>query len=94
MLDSIYRLGKVQRDEKISINSLLTSLTVKYVVGIQFQNRNGNIEYIKSEIFEFQDPSFYLFKRDYSGRPGLFLTGNISKDDIKKIKDEIQKFGL
>jgi CRISPR-associated protein Cas8b/Csh1 subtype I-B len=94
LLDSIYRLGIVQTDEKLSITSLLTTVTAKYVIGIQFQNNKSNLEYIKSEIYEFQDPILYLYKRDSSGKPGLFLTGNISKEDIKKLKYAIERFGL
>ena len=57
---AIYRLGIVQKDEEISINSLLTSLQIKHVIGIQFQDINTNSEYVKSEIYEFDKPSLYL----------------------------------
>jgi CRISPR-associated protein Cas8b/Csh1 subtype I-B len=100
LLDALYRLGSAQDDRTShgSISSLITTVNAKYIVGIIFQSKNGRIRYRTSELFEFQNPLWYLFKRDFSGRPGLFLTGNISGQDINKIKgkdfnySEVQKF--
>ena len=100
MLESIYQLGLAQKDDN---SSLLTSVSAKYVIGIIFENKDGKIKYSKSELFEYESPSWYLFKRDFSGRPGLFLTSNISRQDIEKIRkilldsknsnnSEVQKF--
>lgn len=83
MLEPIYQLGLAQKD---NYSSLLTPVNAKYVVAMIFTCKNGQLKYVKSEQFEFDDPSLYLYKRDYSGRPGLFLTGNISGQDIDKIK--------
>jgi CRISPR-associated Csh1 family protein len=103
MLDSIYQLGLVQEDDNLA--SLLTPISAKHVIGIIFENNDGNkkIKYLRSELREFSSPLWYLFRRDFSGRPGLFLTGNISRQDIDRIKKiisdstdinspEVQKF--
>lgn len=100
MLDALYRLGSAQDDggSYDNISSLITSVSAKHIVGIIFHNKKGKLRYKTSELFEFQNPLWYLFKRDFSGRPGLFLTGNISGQDINEIKgkdftgSEVQKF--
>jgi CRISPR-associated Csh1 family protein len=100
MLDSIYRLGLVQENDN---SSYLDEIDVKHVIGIIFKNNGKTVNYDSSKVFEFQDKSLYLHKRDLSGRPGLFLSGNIAKQDIYKItkifkekktinSDEIQSF--
>jgi CRISPR-associated Csh1 family protein len=103
LLDSIYQLGLVQDGDNLA--SLLTPISVRHVIGIIFENRDGNrkVKYQKSELREFSSPLWYLFRRDFSGRPGLFLTGNISRQDIDRMKKiisgpsdinrpEVQKF--
>jgi hypothetical protein len=105
LLDSIYQLGLVQKGEADNLSSLLTPVSARHVIGIIFEKGDGNkkIKYQRSELREFSSPSWYLYKRDFSGRPGLFLTGNISRQDINKIKKiisdskdvnnpEVQKF--
>jgi hypothetical protein len=58
-------------------------------VGIIFRNKGGRVKYDKAKLFGIKPASItlssFLFKRDFSGRPGLFLTGNISRGDIDKI---------
>ena len=102
MLDSIYQLGLVQKVDNLP--SLLTPVSARHVIGIIFENKDGNkIKYEKSQLDEFLSPLSYLYRRDFSGRPGLFLTGNISPQDIDRIKKilsdsrninspEVQKF--
>ncbi len=86
MLQTLYQLGLVQEQD---VSSLLTSVSVKHVIGMIFENS----KYDKSALYEFDDPSKYLFKRDLSGRPGLFLTGNIGKQDISKLlREDRQRF--
>ena len=86
MLQTLYQLGLAQEQD---VSSLLTSVSVKHVIGMIFENS----KYDKSALYEFDDPSKYLFKRDLSGRPGLFLTGNIGKQDISKLLlDDRERF--
>jgi CRISPR-associated Csh1 family protein len=103
LLDSIYQLGLVQEGDD-NLSSLLTRVSARHVIGIIFENIDSNkIKYQKSELGEFSSPLWYLYRRDFSGRPGLFLTGNISRQDMEKIKKivshsrnlerpEVQKF--
>jgi len=76
LLESVYILGKALNDDKggdnQNMSSLLTPLHARHVIGIVFQNKNGIIKYKNVQSYDFQEPSwYYLFKRDYSGRPGL-----------------------
>ena len=93
MLDSFYQLGKIQTDTIASLLSPISS--IKHVIGIIFRvdnnNTNNKISYESVNLYEFANNELYLWKRDYSGRPGLFLTGKISPDDIKKVKTVYQK---
>ena len=90
MLDSFYQLGKIQTDTIASLLSPISS--IKHVIGIVFRVDNNNkISYESVNLYEFANNKLYLWKRDYSGRPGLFLTGNISTDSIKKVKTVYQK---
>jgi CRISPR-associated protein Cas8b/Csh1 subtype I-B len=90
LLDSFYQLGKIQRN---NISFLLPPISsIKHVIGIIFRlDKNKKVKYDSVKLYEFVNNKLYLWKRDYSGRPGLFLTGNISYDDIKKIKNIYQK---
>jgi CRISPR-associated Csh1 family protein len=104
LLDSIYQIGAVQEGYDNSLSSLLTRISARHVIGIIFENTASNkIRYQKSELGEFSSPTLHLYRRDFSGRPGLFLTGNISGQDIDKIRKivsnakdtnstEVQKF--
>lgn len=44
-------------------------------------------KYVKSELDKFNESSKYLYQRDYSGKPGLFLTGTIPSLDIKQLSN-------
>ena len=91
MLDSFYQLGKIQNNNNISF--LLAPISsIKHVIGIIFRiDQNKKVTYDSVNLYEFVNNKLYLWKRDLSGRPGLFLTGNISYADIKKIKTIYQK---
>ena len=88
MLDSIYRIGKAQKSESVFADNP----RVEYVIGILFVKKGNTVKYDKIEISEFQNKSLYLYKRDPSGKPGLFLSGVIQTNDIKSlIKPPIDK---
>ena len=91
MLESIYSLGKAHDNDDVSegrnMTSLVTPARIKHVIGIIFQSNNGAVKYKNVQPYDFREPSWhYLFKRDYSGRPGLFLSGNVSRQDIQNLK--------
>lgn len=49
--------------------------------------KKDKIIYDSVRLFEFQDKSMYLYKRDNSGRPGLFLSGSVAQMDVKALID-------
>jgi CRISPR-associated protein Cas8b/Csh1 subtype I-B len=55
---------------------------------MMFENNGGKISYLKSELYSGDNSTKYLYSRDLSGKPGLFLTGNISANDIKKLMND------
>jgi CRISPR-associated protein Cas8b/Csh1 subtype I-B len=92
LLDSIYQLGRVQKDDDIS--SLLSSTSAKHVICLIFEKKKRSMKYKKIELNEVKKENevWYLYKRDTSNKaPGLFLTGQISFKDIKKIRNILQK---
>ena len=90
MLDSFYQLGKTQTNNISLFVPPISS--IKHVIGIIFRiEKNKQVTYDSVNLYEFVNNKLYLWKRDLSGRPGLFLTGNIPYEDIKKIKTIYQK---
>ena len=84
MLTSLYQLG---RTEEKKVNDLLTPTpTIRHVVAIEFAQHVDKMKYRKSELFNVGPQDNYLYKRDFSGRPGLFLSGTIGKKDIQILK--------
>jgi CRISPR-associated protein Cas8b/Csh1 subtype I-B len=57
-----------------------------------FASKEGKIEYINSKLYEFDASWKYLYQRDYSGKPGLFLTGNLPRNDTEKLSYDNTKF--
>lgn len=95
MLESIYRVGVIRKLERNDISYLLTPTPVDRVIVIIFKSNIGStkmkIKYSKTLVEDFKRPQYYLYRRDYSGTPGLFLTGNISKEDINDLKNAINE---
>ncbi len=83
MLQTLYQLGLGQIQD---ISSLLTPIhNVNTTIGMVFENKDGTIRYVRSELFEFADEHNYLFRQIRGGKPGLFLTGTIPRKDITEI---------
>jgi CRISPR-associated Csh1 family protein len=81
VLDSIYKIGLSQNGN----SEFADDPNVKQIIGISFVRRKNKIQYNSVSLHEFKDKSLYLYKRDPSGRPGLFLSGTISQNDVKTI---------
>ena len=85
MLDSICKIGRIQ-----NIGSeFADNPKVKLVIGIAFIREKNKIMYDSVRLSEYQKESTYLYKRDLSGRPGLFLSGSVALTDVKKIIDSL-----
>jgi hypothetical protein len=75
LLQTLSQLGRVQDKQESS--------KVKHVIAMMFKDN----KYVKSELDKFNESSKYLYQRDYSGKPGLFLTGTIPSLDIKQLSN-------
>jgi hypothetical protein len=61
LLDAIYQLGLVQKQDKFS--SLVSPTSgIKHVVGIIFRSKDGRVKYDKAELFGNKPASVTLFK--------------------------------
>jgi CRISPR-associated protein Cas8b/Csh1 subtype I-B len=82
MLQTLSQLGRIKDKQQES------NTKIKHVIAIKFVDN----KYIKSELHAFDGSSKYLYARDFSGRPGLFLTSTIPQLDIKQLSDDNTKF--
>jgi CRISPR-associated protein Cas8b/Csh1 subtype I-B len=87
LLYSFYKLGLTQNKG----TDLADNPKVKLVIGIAFVKKKKKITYDSIRISEYKEESLYLYKRDLSGRPGLFLSGSVAQNDVKKIIDSLGK---
>jgi hypothetical protein len=78
MLQALSQLGKI-KDKYESTSS------IKHIIGMIFDSG----KYVESKLYEFNASEFsnYLYQEDPSGNPGLFLTGNIPLQNVKKLSD-------
>ncbi len=80
MLQTLSRLGLVEDKQE-------SDSRIRNVIGMNFKyNADGVLEYDKSETHELGDISRYLYEPIKSGKPGLFLTGNIPYQEIKELR--------
>jgi CRISPR-associated protein Csh1 len=78
MLQALSQLGKIKdKDESIS--------SIKHIIAMVFDSG----KYVESKLYDFNASEFsnYLYQEDPSGKPGLFLTGNIPLQNVKKLSD-------
>ena len=78
MLKALSQIGKIE-DKYGSTSS------IKLIIGMVFDSG----EYIESKLYDFDASEYskYLYQADPSGKPGLFLTGNIPLQDVKNLSD-------
>lgn len=84
MLTPIAKIGEISQEDDLS--SLLDPISAKYVLAIQMERKNSKMSYIGISLEEVKDKRSYLYKRDLSGKPGLFLSWKIDLNDIRKLK--------
>ena len=82
MLDSISRLGHFVEPR----DSLEDPVKASNVLSIQFVKKGEKICYGGIELEEKNGKKHYLYRRDKSGKPGLFLSWRIPGADVRKLK--------
>ena len=85
MLDSISRLGNFVEAR----NFLGEPIKATNVLSIQFMKKKKMLCYKGIELEEKKEEKRYLYRRDKSGKPGLFLSWRISSTDVRKVKKAI-----
>ena len=79
MLQALSQLGKIEDKYESTPN-------IKHIIGMVFDSG----KYIESKLYDFNASEYskYLYEgHDASGKPGLFLTGNIPLQDVKNLSD-------
>jgi CRISPR-associated protein Csh1 len=78
MLQALSQLGKIKDKYK-------STSSIKHIIGMVFDSG----KYVESKPYEFNASEFsnYLYQEDPSGKPGLFLTGNIPLQSVIKLSD-------
>jgi hypothetical protein len=88
MLQTIKQLGEVSSNEVIETRTFDRVIVMKFV-----KNEKGKLVYDRSESRDYLNWSKYYWERDMSGNgAGLFLTGNIPSNDIKKLPKDREVF--
>lgn len=88
MLTSIAKFGDLS-ESKSDITSFLTPVRATNVLAIQFRAREGSLEYETIEFEQVKEARRYLYCKDLSGKPGLFLSWRISTGDVKSLKNAL-----
>lgn len=83
MLISIAKLGDLSESD---ITPYLTPIKATNVLAIQFRACEDSLEYETVKLEQVKKPERYLYRKDLSGKPGLFLSWRISMGDVKKFK--------
>jgi len=87
MIVSISKLGKITKGAYIPGDPIKAS----NVLAIQFLKSGELLEYRGISLEEKKGEEYYLYYKDQSGKPGLFLSWRISSDDVKKLKKAIDE---
>jgi CRISPR-associated protein Cas8b/Csh1 subtype I-B len=87
MLTPIAEIGRLQPE---SISSMLDKITAKQVLAVQMKYEKGEMKYDGISLEEVKEPEKYLYKKDPSGKPGLFISWRIGRGDINKFKKAIK----
>jgi CRISPR-associated Csh1 family protein len=84
MITAIADLGKASELEEIE--ALVSHIDARLVLVIKIALIEGAAKYKGLSLEEKRADGLYLYRRDFSGRPGLFFTGKIGLFDVKKAK--------
>jgi hypothetical protein len=89
MLDSIAKLGDLVE----LADTLSDPIKASNILSIQFTKLGESLRYESIELEEKKEDKryLYLYRRDKSGKPGLFLSWRISSTDVKKLKKAVME---
>lgn len=86
MITEIAEIGKFVEEDVIS-----EPITAKQVFAFKFRYKNKTeMVYEGISLEEVKEKDKYLYRKDLSGKPGLFLSWKISSNDIKNLKSAIE----
>ena len=90
MLESLKKLAQLDDSENyIPVDYP----SISNIVYLMFERENQKMAYVGCDSEQCSKTKFpqYLYKRDLSGKPGLFLCGKINFNDIKNVKTLFEK---
>lgn len=83
MLQTLSKLGKLPD------NHSTDDTRIEHIIAIVFQSDSNKVEYVESKLLTFNSSETLLYQGpDPSGKPGLFLTGNMPSSTVKKLSNE------
>lgn len=87
LITSIVELGKIS--EADDLTPLLATSRAKQVLAIELRSQETEFIYIGVSQEQVKKQTLYLYQKDSSGKPGLFLSWRISLNDVRDLKKAI-----
>ena len=86
MITSIKELGRISKGSDIDLDVI----RAKHILAISLIAGENELSYAGIELEQVKErPSRYLYCKDPSGKPGLFLSWRIASGDVKNLKKAI-----
>ena len=89
MITAIAQLGKAAKQQaefSDDLKVLVDRSRAKDVLVLRIRVLKRHVKYEGLDIEENKGEARYLYRRDLSGKPGLFLTGRISRNDVHVLR--------
>jgi CRISPR-associated Csh1 family protein len=84
MIEAIAELGRASGIKDVV--ALTDRVEAEHVIEIKIKIDGSDARYVGISLQEKGKDEWYLYRRDFSGKPGIFWSGNIGVSDIKKMK--------
>ena len=88
LITAIAALGRALSG-KTDSEAWLDHTNAKIVLALRFSLETNEANYIDIDIEEKKDDNLYLYRRDLTGKPGLFLTGRITRFDLQTLQKQL-----